>query len=193
MYRKFGTEGLVLQKRGIGEANVSVVLLTRELGLVRATARSARTERSKLRYGFEPMTLGTFSLVRGKHEWRLVGVERTDRTLLACAGSRRLSLGRIARLLLRLIQGEEVNKLLFKDVIDGFVSLAQAESEQDAASIECIVVLRILSRLGYLSQTKEVAQFLEGDFSLLQLAAQAAFSRAQLVRLINDSLSATGL
>ena len=50
MYRKFGTEGLVLQKRGVGEANVSVVLLTRELGLVRATARSARREASKLPY-----------------------------------------------------------------------------------------------------------------------------------------------
>ena len=160
MYHKFGTEGLVLQKRGVGEANISVVLLTRELGLARATARSARTERSKLRYGLEPMTLGTFSLVRGKHEWRLTGVEHADRTLLACAGNRRLSLGRIVRLLMRLIQGEEVNKLLFTDVTIGFSSLAQAESEQDAASIECIVVLRILSRLGYLSQTPEIMHFL---------------------------------
>ena len=193
MYHKCGTEGLVLQKRGVGEANISVVLLTRELGLARATARSARTERSKLRYGLEPMTLGTFSLVHGKHEWRLTGVERIDRTLLVCAGSRRLSLGRIVRLLMRLIQGEEVNKLLFTDVTIGFSSLAQAESEQDAASIECIVVLRILSRLGYLSQTPDITHFLEGDFSPLQLAAQAAFSRTQLVRLINDSLSASGL
>ncbi len=193
MYRKFLTEGLVLYKRGVGEANVSVVLLTQELGLVRASARSARREKSKLRYGLEPLTRGRFSLVRGKNEWRLTGVEQVDRTLLACAPSRRLSLGRITRLLLRLIQGEEINQLLFKDVVNGFSSLVLAQNEQDAASIECIVVLRILSRLGYLSQTKEITPFLEGDFSSLQLAAEAAFSRAQLVRLINDSLSATGL
>ena len=193
MYKKFLTEGLVLGKYPVGEANVSVLLFTKELGLLRATARSARAERSKLRYGLEPFTRGAFSLIRGKNDWRLAGVDRGDRALLLCTSSRRQSMGRIARLLLRLIQGEEVNGLLYKDVTEGFSFLTNAQSEVDAASIECIVVLRILSRLGYLSQTPEISHFLEGDFSSIGFAAQAAHARAQLVRLINDSLSATGL
>ena len=193
MYKKFATDGLVLSKRGVGEANLSVTLLTKELGLLRAVARSARREHSKLRYGLEPLTRGRFSFIRGKHDWRLVGVDEADRALLSCAAGRRQSLGRITRLLLRLIQGEEVNTLLYSDVAEGFSALATAQNESDAASIECIVVLRILSRLGYLSQTTEVAHFLDGDFFSLELAARAALSRAQLVRLINDSLSASGL
>lgn len=183
----------MLGKRGVGEANVSVLLLTRELGLLRATARSARAERSKLRYGLEPLTRGRFSLIRGKNDWRLAGIDRPDRTLLSSVSTRRQSLGRMVRLLLRLIQGEEVNALLFKDVTEGFTFLINAQSETDAASIECVVVLRILSRLGYLSQTQEIAHFLEGDFSSVALTAQAATYRAHLVRLINDSLSASGL
>ena len=193
MYKKFLTEGLVLGKYPTGEANVSVLLFTKELGLLRATARSARAERSKLRYGLEPFTRGAFSLIRGKNEWRLAGIDRGDRALLLCSSSRRRSMGRIARLLLRLIQGEEVNVPLYKDVTEGFLFLINAQSEVDAASIECMVVLRILSRLGYLSQTPEITQFLEGDFSSLELTAQAALSRAHLVQLINDSLSASGL
>src|SRR3989344_3264923 len=193
MYKKFLTEGLVLGKRGVGEANVSVILLTKELGLLRATARSARREASKLRYGLEPLTCAKFSLVRGKHEWRLVGVSEADRPLLTSPLPRKQALGRISRLLLRLIQGEEINTMLYKDVVEGFFALTSAQSEGDAASVECIVVLRILSRLGYLSQTKEIAHFLEGDFSSLRLTAQAATYRAHLVRLINDSLSASGL
>jgi DNA repair protein RecO (recombination protein O) len=193
MYRKFTTEGLVLGKRAIGEANAMSIILTKDFGLLRAIARSARRERSKLRYGLEPLTQGQFSLVEGKREWRLAGVEQVDRSLLASTPARRQALGRITRLLLRLIQGEEANRALYKDVVEGFFSLSAAQSEQDAASIECIVVLRILSRLGYLSQTAEVSHFLEGDFFSLGLAAQAASARSRLIRLINDSLSASGL
>lgn len=193
MHRKFATEGLVLGKRSVGEANVVAVILTKDFGLLRAMARSARRERSKLRYGLEPLTQAQFSLVQGRREWRLAGAEKVERSLLSAPAARRQALGRITRLLLRLIQGEEANAALYKEVVEGFSSLALAQSEGDAASIECIVVLRILSRLGYLSHTAEVSHFLEGDFSLLELASAAALARTRLIRLINDSLSASGL
>lgn len=193
MYAKLSTKGLVLTKYPQGEADIAVVLLTQEFGLLRAYAKSARRERSKLRYGLEPLTGGNFSLVRGKREWRLTDIEEIDRSLLSSAVLRQRSLSRITRLLMRLIQGEEVHAALYKDVVEGFSSLAHAQSETDAASIECIVVLRILFRLGYLSQTPDVARFLEGDLAALGLAAQAARRRAHLVKLINDSLSASGL
>ena len=66
------TEGIVLGKRGAGEANTVVIILTETLGLLRAAARSARRERSKLRYGLEPFTIARFSFVRGKNEWKLI-------------------------------------------------------------------------------------------------------------------------
>jgi DNA repair protein RecO len=193
MHKKLSTEGLVLGKRGQGEADTSVVLFTKDFGLVRAVARSARREHSKLRYGLEPLTVARFSLIRGKLQWRLVGTDDISRTLLAAPAAHRHALGRISRLLLRLIHGEEINVALYSDVVEGFSSLANTHSEADAASIECITVLRILSQLGYLSNTKEVAHFLEGDLSSLELASKAALQRASLVRLINDSLSASGL
>ena len=189
------TEGLVLVKRGAGEANTTVVLLTERLGLVRVAARSARFERSKLRYGLETLTTARFSMVRGRYEWRLTGVERPARALLSpgVAPARRAALGRVAKLLLRLIHGEESVPELYTLVHDGLSHLSRAVEQKDADSIECVLVLRILATLGYLPETPELAPFIEKDFFSLELSAEVERSRKVLIRAINESLFATGL
>lgn len=194
------TQGLVLGKRAAGESNLLVAILTRELGLVRAAARSARKEASKLRYGLEPLTAARFSFVRGKSEWKLTGVEHIKR--LAPRQSARA--GKVSRLLLRLVSGEEPSAALFDTVVEGFAALAtiadyanpsrcNGEAEADAESIECVLVLRILSSLGYLPHTPELAPFIEQDFFSLELSSRVKASRAALIRTINESLGATGL
>ena len=193
MHKIFVTAGVVLGKRGVGEANTLVVMLTEHLGLVRARAQSARLQKSKLRYGLEPLTRARFSLVRGKHEWRLVGAEAASREYIALSATRRQRSGKVARLLLRLISGEEPVPEVYKTVAEGFAYLARAESEQDAEAVECVLVLRILAALGYLPQTQEIKKFVETDFFSLELAAEAARSRALLIRAINESLESTGL
>ena len=190
MHKIHITEGIVLDKRSTGEANSRVSLLTKELGLVRASARSTRVEASKLRYGLEPMTMARFCLVRGKHEWRLTGVESPERVLSEHAGARATT-GRIAQLLLRLVTGEEPLPGLYADVAEGLVLLASPEAGA-LESIEVVLVLRILSHLGYLPATAALAPFVESEFSL-DLSAKALESKALLVRTINESLRATGL
>lgn len=187
MHRLYVTEGIVLGKRGLGEANTLVSILTRELGLVRAKAQSARRERSKLRYGLEPLTKATFSFVRGKYEWKLTGATVVSRELIAQAPADRQAIGRVAKLLLRLVSGEEGNEALYKTAAEGLSALARG------APVETILVLRLLAELGYLPRTPELAPFLDADLFSAELAAEAAASRALLIRSINDSLRATGL
>ena len=191
MYSVFVTEGVVLRKRAVGEASVLVWVLTKELGLVRASGRSARAEASKLRYGLEPLTRARFSFVCGKHEWRLVGVEQVSRSLL-CETFSRQRVGKIAKLLLRLIHGEEFNRELYDTAVEGFEMLARTQPHDAAESVEAVLVLRILSHLGYLPHTDALAPFIEGGYSL-ELGARALRSRALLVRTINESLAASGL
>lgn len=187
-------EGLVLGKRGIGEANTSVFIFTKELGLLRATARSARFEKSKLRYGLEPFSRGRFSFVRGKHEWKITGVEGVSREFLPSHTHGRRAVGRVSRLLLRLIHGEERGEKLYDAVIQGFEFFVQSESPLEVESAECIVVLRILSQLGYVPDTPALSPFIQrGTVMTGELAAQAATSRALLIRTINESLAVTGL
>lgn len=197
MHNIYITDAIVLGKRGVGEANTLVSLFTKELGLVRASARSARFEKSKLRYGLEPLTQGRFSMVRGRHEWKLTGVERLSRDYISPSFTSRQRMGRLARLLLRLIHGEEPVPELYNTVAEGFEYVSRATTEQDAENIECVLVLRILSHLGYLPQTPEIMPFVDtppaGRFFSLELAAEVARSRAFLIRAINESLGATGL
>jgi recombinational DNA repair protein (RecF pathway) len=169
-----------------------VSLLTREHGLLRASARSARVEASKLRYGLEPLTYGMYSLVRGKREWRLIGAERLSRECISTSAARRRVAGRVLSLLLRLIQGEEPIAGLYTVVVEGLACLARATNEQEAEALECVIVLRSLAHLGYLPTTPALSSFIEETYSV-ELAARALESRALIVRTINESLSATGL
>lgn len=193
MHRIYITDAIVLGKRFSGEATTTLALLTRELGLVRASARSARVEKSKLRYGLQLLTRGRYSLVRGKHEWRLTGVEQVSREYLSPQLPKRLAFGRISKLLLRLVAGEEHTPALYTSVSEGFSYLASAETGTDAEAIECVLVLRILAHLGYLPQRQELLPFVADSLFSLELTAQAAKSRALLIKTINESLGATGL
>jgi DNA repair protein RecO len=193
MHRLYVTEGIVLMKRGVGEANTLVSVLTEDMGLVRASARSTRVESSKLRYGLEPLSIARYSFVRGRHEWKLTGVESVSHELVGKVMEARMAAGRIAKLLLRLIHGEDEGEALFGTVRQGLSLLANASSAQEAASIECILVLRTLSHLGYLPRTAALEPFVEGDFASAQLAVEAHASRTFLIRTINESLMQSGL
>ena len=184
------TRGVVLGKRGAGESNTQIALLTEELGLVRASARSARKEVSKLRYGLEPLTLARYSLVRGKHDWKLTGVEHIEHMRAGGAGA--AGQGKVARLLLRLVRGEEQSPELFALTVGGFLALAKAPHE-DLQALECVLVLRILASLGYVPHSTELAPFLLEDSYSPEILSQARLARTVLVRIINASLSVTGL
>jgi len=189
MYELQVTEGIVLGKRGIGEANTLVFALTQNLGVVRASARSTRLGASKLRYGIEPLTCARYSFIKGRHEWRLVQVDAPRALFAHASPAQRAAAGRVCQLLLRLIHGQESAAGLYADVRDGFALMASA-SAPDA--IEVVLVLRILAHLGYLPHTEALAPFVGGEFSI-DLSAQALQSRSLLVRTINEALQATGL
>ena len=190
MHQVFVTEGLVLGKRGAGESNTLIAVFTREHGLVHVVARSARKEVSKLRYGLEPLTLARFSLVRGRHEWKLTGVEQVSRELAAESAENRRRAGKVLGLLRRLVHGEEREGELYRSLVDGLRELAGASPEL-ADAIECVLVLRILSHLGYLPERPELAPYLSSD--PYTRVGEAALARPMLVRVINESLRATGL
>jgi DNA repair protein RecO (recombination protein O) len=191
MHRLFISEGIVLGKKGVGESNTLVAILTKEFGLLRASAKSARRENSKLRYGLEPLTLGTFSFVRGRHEWKLTNSHNLSHELIAKNSKDRQSAGRVTRLLLRLIHGEETNQELYTSVALGLRAIAHG------VDVEAVLVLRVLSHLGYLPHTPELEPFIKhppaGGFFSLELAKEAEISRKLLIKAINESLGATGL
>ncbi len=193
MYEVTTTDAVVLKKYNVGETNTLITLLSRDLGLLQAAARSTRVQQSKLRYRIEPFTKARFSLVRGKVQWRLTGIEDVQTSFLSATPAQYLAAGRISTLLMRLIQGQEEKVTqLYGAVEEGFASIFQSPRE-DLGTIECVLVLRVLARLGYVPHAKELEPFVEHNLFPQDLTLEAMRLRPLLIRTINESLKVSGL
>ncbi len=71
----YTTDAIVLHKVNTGESDVTLWLLTKELGLIIARAQGARKEVAKMRANIQLFSLFKASLVRGKYVWRVTGTE----------------------------------------------------------------------------------------------------------------------
>jgi DNA repair protein RecO (recombination protein O) len=135
------TEGLIISFRPLREADRVYSILTRDLGLIRATAIGVRKDASKLRGSLEPLTLASLSLVRGKEYWRL-----TSAQVIATIPSTPEMLRPLA-LLEKLVQGESAHQELFDMVREAIL-----DRKADDEMFEVRLVATILFHLGYLNK-----------------------------------------
>lgn len=131
-YHIYTTKGIVLSERPWRESDRIYSILTRELGLVHATAIGVRKEASKLRGAIEPVSLSTVSLVRGKEYWRLTSAEFI----------RSFKKSQPLVLLEQFVAGEAPHAELFDAV------------EKHMESDELTFVSQILYHLGYLKESE---------------------------------------
>ncbi len=148
MYQKYHTEALVLGNRERGENDRVFTLYTEEFGLVRARASAVRSEKSRMRYALQNYSRSHVALVRGRHGWRIGG----SVSIQGATGSRDgiAAFARIARLVMRLVAGEERNQYLFATLREAHGALIQKPCDA-WATIEIVCVARTLHALGYLS------------------------------------------
>jgi len=182
MHHIYHTEGIILGSRNFGEAGKYYYLLTRELGLVVASASGVRKHSSKLRFILQDFNYLNFDLVRGKDFWRLTSALTTGKLENLTKNFETFKIvGNIARLLRRLLPGEEANEALFDSLIQDLASLESAAAGE-IQNIEVVAVLRILRNLGYLSGEK-----------IDELANEVARRRLEILSLINNILRETHL
>jgi DNA repair protein RecO len=141
-YHIYTTKGLVLAERPIREADRIYTVLTRDLGLVHATALGVRNGSSKLRGNMEPFSLVSLSLIRGKDHWRVTSAESIQRI------SSSPNVVRPLALVEKLVQGEAPHPELF-DVVEEAALSSQSNDEMS----EIRLVSQILFHLGYLKKS----------------------------------------
>ena len=74
-YQTYITEALVCGSIDNHSADRSFLLFTREAGMVYAHAKSVREERSKQRYALQVCSHIRATLIRGKSDWKIAGVD----------------------------------------------------------------------------------------------------------------------
>lgn len=76
MRKNLKTNGIVLARRNIGEADRLLTVFTDELGKVKIIARGSRKIKSKLASHIEPFSTGSFEFIDGKTFYILVGAQK---------------------------------------------------------------------------------------------------------------------
>jgi len=189
MRHKYETRGIVLSRSPVGEASSFVVVLTPEIGLVRALAQSVRKPSAKLAAALVTLAESSVVLVHGRDGWRLSGavLEENWFKRIGRVGAREVAT-RVSGLLLRLVTGEAQERALYP-VMRGFLeALATADPSEDE-SIELLAALRVLAALGL------DAGVISGDISDFSPAVRAEIGRdrAGSIARINHGIAASGL
>jgi DNA repair protein RecO len=189
--REITTRAMVLARHAAGEGSARVTLYTEDLGLVTALATSAREERSKLRAHLVVGTVGMFSLVKGKRDWRVIGAVRTQNIFYTCDRTDQKNSGaRIIAMVRQFVHGEGSDPDLYSALIEFFNALPRL-TDKDVIVAEYVAALNILAALGYVSPDP-VKEYLGANYSAALLAG-AAQKKRTLVKAINDGISASGL
>jgi DNA repair protein RecO (recombination protein O) len=193
MHHIYHTEGIILSSKNYGEAGKYYSLLTRDLGMIHASAQGVRKLSSKLRFILQDFSYVKVDLVRGKDFWRITSASKTNE--LENLSKNPISFqifSNIARLLKRLHTGEYPNQILFDDLLKGLQFLEKSKSEREAENIEVIVVLRILNNLGYIGGNEMLKNIVQSPFEE-ELIFEAGQSRTKILSEINKALQETHL
>lgn len=160
-YQTYTTEAIVCASFDNNIADKSYQLFTKTAGMLYASARSVREERSRQRYALQDFSLINVSLIKGKSGWR-IGSVQSEGNLFSKANNRssRGSVVRLFKFLRRFVQGEESSPELFTEVLQSIHFLSQDDLPQRAV-VEEIICVRILYSLGYIAHTSAIKDILE--------------------------------
>ncbi len=196
MHHLYHTPAFVLNSTSFGEANRSFRIFTKDLGLIQASAQGVRFLKSKLRYSLQDFSYSEITVVRGKEFWRVTGavkreslfeILREDAPMFAV-------FGRVFALLERLLSGEEKNELLFEYLEEAVhFALLKKRSPESVRNFEYILVLRILSSLGYLGSSTDALAFVESPYWSDELLQRLNSVVPRILGEINKSLKESHL
>ncbi len=163
-YTTYTTDALVCGSRHHNTSDKSFQLFTRDAGMLFATARSVREERSKQRYALQDFTHARISIIKGKSGWKVGSAEALYNPFFESQSRKaRGDITYIVKLLRRFLHGEEPNIKIFDDVISVFTHIL-THTEIDNSVIKEIFTLRLLNNLGYVASDDVYKDFLSQEY-----------------------------
>ena len=189
----YTTEGIVLKRNAFGEANVLFHILTYDLGLIIASAQSARLLSSKLRSSLQEYTHATVAVVKGKNGWKITNAIAKENFFFNYPEFSQKFVSQVSGVLVRMMPGEENNPDVFRVVLSGFKNLNNFQ-EKYISSFECLMMLRILYNLGYVSRDEQTEKFLvSGEEWGVVVLDEVILVKKYLIEKINKGLKESQL
>lgn len=148
----YQTAGIILRKKDFGEADRLFYIYTEKFGMVMATAKSVREEKSKLRPNLDLFVYGEFALIGSRDFWKVVDAASimSPKPIIDIIVRLRV-FNEIAGMALRMIKGEEANANLWLEIKNLFLDLfVKNVKKEEINNLEIGSMARILKILGYL-------------------------------------------
>ena len=151
-YQTYTTPAVVCGSWPRNGADKTFLLFTRELGMLYATARSVREERSRQRYALQECAEVRVSLVRGRSGWRIGSVIDIHHPVLAAANrQQRIAIVKLIRQIRRFLSGEEPAINVYDLLVDALGYIQASDTDELLLTYVTCVELRILYVLGYVA------------------------------------------
>jgi DNA repair protein RecO len=161
-YVTYTTKALVCGIWNRRTADRTYLLFTKEAGMLYATARSVREERSRQRYALQEFSLIRASLIKGRHDWKIGSVEvEKNYYQTALDRSVRGSVASLVRLLRRFVKGEEAVPDLFNSTVE-FLEFLSLDIPQ-RRFVQLVLEIRLLAQLGYVDMQKFPSTISQSD------------------------------
>jgi len=192
-YHIYTTDGIILKRTASGEANITLYILTKDLGLILASARSARLSSSKLRPSLQEYSSGSITCIKAKNGWKVTNVNQKENFFFDSDIFYRKFLSQISVLLIKMITGEYPQEEIFTTIEKSFQSLATI-NKNDIDNLEVLTVLRVLYLLGYVETNESISMFFQNisdyDSALIGIVGG---KRMEIVGIINNALKESQL
>lgn len=193
-YHVYTTESLILQGHSSREADADFSILTRDMGVIRASARGVRLVQSKLAPALLDASYSVLSLVRGKNTWRIIGgtpVQNTAR-FREDQFPAKVVWFRFLNTLRLLINGEERENKLLPLALSFHENLNRRMfTTPELSALECLGIFHLMCELGYAHARPEYKNFLGADLFSDDTIQAAIKVRSLLVNDLNRALAAS--
>lgn len=192
-YHIYTTDGIILKRTTFGEANVLLYILTSDLGLIIASARSARLAVSKLRPALQEYAFVSISCIKGKNGWKVTNVVEMSNFYFGSKDYQSRIFSQISSVLLKMIPGESPQKEIFQTVKSGFDFLLSLK-EEESKSLEVLLVFRVLHQLGYVGDGRYTDSLLKNTKNWdIQTLEELNKNKKDVILLINKALKESQL
>ncbi len=192
-YHVYTTDGIVLKRTPFGEANVLLHILTEDLGLIIASARSVRLSVSKLRPALQEGSFISISCVRGKGGWKITNVASKDSFYFSYPKFTHKIVYRVFSILMKMIVGEIPDNKVYGIVKSGLVHLKDLD-EKYLQNFEVLIVLRVLNQLGYVGSNPGIEKYInKKDSWEVDILEQIDSDRIYIIEVINKALKESQL
>lgn len=193
-YHIYSTSGIVLKRTTFGESNAIFHILTRDFGLILASAQAVRSPKSKLSSALQEYSLILLSCIKGKNGWKITNASSKENFFFDYLSYAQRFISQTSSVLIRMMPGEEHHMEIFDSILASFLYLKNINNETEIGYLEILTIFRMMYLLGYISKDEKIEEFLT-DTSLVNkdLLDKILLNKKVLVEKINKGLKESHL